>query len=240
VYASDSPTDRAPHTESRLAVAAVLAASGGFLDGFTYLGHGHVFANAMTGNVVILGINAATGHWNQAIAHVYPIAAFLMGVAVAQVFHVPRVQQHVPHATLASLALEIFFLGIGGCFAPEFASTFLVLGISFVAALQSSTFRLAGKWSYNSTMTTGNLRIFSEALFQILFGTRDTDSADKVKVFGTLCATFLAGAVAGGLSTAAFHNRALWIVDILLLALWFWLFGSVRRAALHSVKELQR
>src|SRR5450432_4564827 len=57
---------------------AVLAAAGGFLDAFTYIGHGHVFANAMTGNVVLLGINAVGRNWHQSFRHLPPILAFLV------------------------------------------------------------------------------------------------------------------------------------------------------------------
>jgi uncharacterized membrane protein YoaK (UPF0700 family) len=39
--------------------SAVMASAGGFLDAFTYVGHGHVFANAITGNVVLLGVALA-------------------------------------------------------------------------------------------------------------------------------------------------------------------------------------
>src|SRR6185437_11215017 len=42
--------------ESSVAVACLLSLSGGFLDAFTYIGHGGVFANAMTGNVVLMGV----------------------------------------------------------------------------------------------------------------------------------------------------------------------------------------
>jgi uncharacterized membrane protein YoaK (UPF0700 family) len=35
-------------------VAVLLTLSGGFPDAFTYLGHGKVFANSMTGNIVLL------------------------------------------------------------------------------------------------------------------------------------------------------------------------------------------
>jgi len=47
-----------------LASGAILAAAGGFLDGLTYVGHGHVFANAMTGNVILLGIEGFEGSWS--------------------------------------------------------------------------------------------------------------------------------------------------------------------------------
>ena len=51
-----------------LGIGSLLASAGGFLDGFTYVGHGHVFANAMTGNVVLLGINCLSGSWHIAFA----------------------------------------------------------------------------------------------------------------------------------------------------------------------------
>jgi uncharacterized membrane protein YoaK (UPF0700 family) len=38
--------------------ALLLGTTGGFLDAVVYLNHGHVFANAMTGNVIFLGIAA--------------------------------------------------------------------------------------------------------------------------------------------------------------------------------------
>ena len=228
MFGSSRSPDSAIRTEDSLPVAAILAASGGFLDGYTYLGHGHVFANAMTGNVVILGISAATAHWSEALAHVYPIAAFLAGVGTAQVFQLSRVQKRIPRAPIAALAVEILFLGIAGWFAPDLAGTVLVPGISFVAAVQSSTFKRAGKWSYNSTMTTGSLRVLAESLFQRFFGKEDESAGDRIRIFGTLCAAFLAGAVAGGLSTAAFQDHALWIVDVLLSGLWLWLVADSR------------
>jgi uncharacterized membrane protein YoaK (UPF0700 family) len=214
--------------EETLGVAALLAACGGFLDAFTYLGHGHVFANAMTGNVVLLGVDAATGKWAESFDHLRPIMAFLCGVAVAQVFRLPRFRCWIPEAPIAALTLEILSLLIGGCFPKGFAGTPLVLGISFVAALQSSTFRKAGGFNYNSTMTTGNLRIFGEALFQSVFGTSGVAAFEQSKVFGAICLAFLAGAILGGVCTVALDNHALWIVDALLLALWIRLFVALR------------
>jgi uncharacterized membrane protein YoaK (UPF0700 family) len=55
-------------TAYSLRLACLLAASGGYLDSFTFLGHGRVFANAQTGNVVLLGVYAATRHWGRALS----------------------------------------------------------------------------------------------------------------------------------------------------------------------------
>src|SRR3954468_13366051 len=69
--------------ERSLLVASLLSMSGGFLDAFTWLSLGGVFANSQTGNVVFLGMNAALGNWHEAAHHVPPILAFLAGAWVA-------------------------------------------------------------------------------------------------------------------------------------------------------------
>jgi len=157
-----------------------------------------------------------------------PILAFLSGVAVAQVFGLSRFRQWIPKAQIATVSLEILALLIGGWFPKDFAGTPLVLGISFVAALQSSTFLKAAGFIYNSTVTTANLRTFGEAIFQGVFASGGIAAFEKARTFGAICLAFLAGAVLGGLCTAALDNRALWIVDVLLVVVWIRLFVALR------------
>jgi hypothetical protein len=81
-------SDRSGHPlasrlEESLPVAMLLSAAGGALDAFTWLAHGGVFANAQTGNVVLLGVYAALGQWSEALRHIPPIVAFVLGVFVA-------------------------------------------------------------------------------------------------------------------------------------------------------------
>ena len=42
-----------------LRMGGLLAAIGGFLDSYTYIARGGVFANAQTGNLVLLGLRLA-------------------------------------------------------------------------------------------------------------------------------------------------------------------------------------
>ena len=44
-------------------VGILLALTGGFLDAYTYISRGNVFANAQTGNMVMLGINFMEGNF---------------------------------------------------------------------------------------------------------------------------------------------------------------------------------
>jgi uncharacterized membrane protein YoaK (UPF0700 family) len=195
-------------------MAALLAAVGGFLDAFTYFGHGHVFANAMSGNVVLLGMFAASGQWAQAFHHMLPIAAFLLGVAAAQLPGLPAAHETVPDPALASLGAELAFLVSAGFYPNHLPDYPLVLGISFLAALQSSSFDRVHNWSYNSTMTTGNLRHFGETAFRAILERPNSEATDETRVFAVVCLAFLAGAIAGGVCVRHMHNMALWVAAI--------------------------
>lgn len=216
---ADSVITNAQHSSARHAfpVAGLLAGVGGFLDAFTYFGHGRVFANAMTGNVVLLGAFAAAGNWVQSLRHALPIFAFLLGVATAQLPQLPRIRKLIPDPALASLAIEVVFLFGAGWYPQRYPDLALLLGISFLAALQSSSFRYLQKWPYSSTMTTGNLRHFAEAGFKAIFQGPDREMVQQAKLFGAICLAFLAGAIAGAFCVSQMHNKALWAAEMPLL-----------------------
>lgn len=64
-------------------IGVLLALTGGFLDAYTYVSRGGVFANAQTGNMVLLGIRLSEGAWRQAAYYFVPIVAFAAGVLLA-------------------------------------------------------------------------------------------------------------------------------------------------------------
>ena len=66
-------------------LGALLAVIGGFLDAYTYLTRGRVFANAQTGNLVLLAMNLAGGQFQKAQYYLIPILAFIAGVLIAEV-----------------------------------------------------------------------------------------------------------------------------------------------------------
>ena len=71
-------------TSEALRVGLVLALAGGYLDAYTYLCRGGVFANAETGNMVLLGVKLAAGDWGGAVKYLPPIFAFFLGVLAAE------------------------------------------------------------------------------------------------------------------------------------------------------------
>ena len=71
-------------------LAIFLTLAGGFQDAYSYNCRGKVFANAQTGNIVLLGQNLAQGQWKTALHYLIPLAAFLKGV-----YFKDRVQFHL-------------------------------------------------------------------------------------------------------------------------------------------------
>jgi uncharacterized membrane protein YoaK (UPF0700 family) len=199
------------YSDSSIEVAALLTLSGGFLDVFTYIGHGHVFANSMTGNIVFLGMYSATGNWQQAMRHIPPIIAFLTGVFIAYRMHLSSVLKYLPKPALTCLGLEIIVLIVASFLSDSFPDVLLVLAISIVAAMQNSSFTKLELWTYNSVMTTGNLRRFAEAFFRGTMPAHDPVALREARLFGFVCLCFLAGAILAALATPKLHDYSLFI-----------------------------
>ena len=64
--------------------AVFLSLSGGLQDAYTYLFRGKVFANAQTGNIVLLSSNIMDGQWDRVLHYLVPLCAFALGVLVAE------------------------------------------------------------------------------------------------------------------------------------------------------------
>ena len=78
----ETPLERVPVHE-RLRVGLCLTFVGGFLEAYTYLLHGGVFANAQTGNLALLAICAVQKN-ARALYYLWPLGAFLAGVMVSE------------------------------------------------------------------------------------------------------------------------------------------------------------
>jgi uncharacterized membrane protein YoaK (UPF0700 family) len=216
--------DRAAETKAlvpTLANSALLATAGGYLDGFTWIGHGHVFANAMTGNVVLLAIYSVSGSWSTGFRHLPPILMFLLGVSAARAIHLEPVQRRLKNPYLAVLAFEIGILTILSLLPAATRDFWITMSIAFAASMQVETFREVNGRHYNSTFTTGNLRTLSEGAFDWFFAGHKPESIHIVRDFALICAAFFVGAMAGGYMTGHFGNRALWFDIALLLIVAF-------------------
>lgn len=203
-----APAERPHHSSGFLVIACLFTAAGGYMDAYSYIAHGHVFANAQTGNFVFFAVFASAGHWAQAWRHVPPIVAFALGVAVAKLSGV-QTQKRTFHATLHCQAFELTILAILAVVGDRIPNAGVVPIISFVAALQNTSFDTIGPWSFNSAMTTGNLR---DAVSGLVLWIRDRETVEnrrKAIALGLICGSFLAGALCGGICTNMYVKHAL-------------------------------
>lgn len=194
----------------------LLAIVGGFLDAYTFIGRGGVFANAQTGNIVLLGVYASKREWRQALIHVPPILAFMVGVAVTEWIRNNQSRLFLKEWPQTVLILEIIVLFIIGFIPDTIPNIVVTVTVSFVASVQSSSFRKLVDSPYATTMSTGNLRTASQAAY-IAFTKKDRESAIRAVRFFTVILFFILGAFLGGLSTLAIGVKAIWVAAIVLV-----------------------
>lgn len=60
--------------------AAFLSVSGGLQDAYTYIFRGKVFANAQTGNIVLLSQSIAEKNWHLALHYLVPLVFLLLAL----------------------------------------------------------------------------------------------------------------------------------------------------------------
>ena len=180
-------TSPSPNTE-RLTAACVLSMVGGFLDIYTYLYRGGVFANAVTGNIVLLGLNLAVTNWGACGRYLLAIFFYALGVFASGV---------VQHRLADSR--RVVWHQVAAAFIPYGELDFIVNGlISFVCAMQAQSFRLVHGLPFASTMCTGNLRSGTHALFNHLVKKEDGELS-KAFHYYLVILCFIAGAVGGAL-----------------------------------------
>lgn len=196
-------------------LAAILAIVGGFLDAYSYLMRGHVFANAQTGNIVLFGVNLQKRDFTQALYYFVPILAFAIGVILVEIVKHLYKEEHKIHWRQRVVALELLLVTIVG-FIP--LGTYDVVAnvlISFVCSMQVETFRRVHGHPFASTMCTGNLRSGTEALCQY-FKTGDKTLRQKSFRYYGIITCFIIGAIIGGFLTGRAGGSSIFICSILL------------------------
>lgn len=205
-----SALDPATAPEPLLA-ALLLAAAAGLLDAVTYLLHGHVFATAVTGNAVLLGMTVLNGNAASILLHAAPMVGYIGGVLASKWLRTVAGRWADP----MGLGVEAVLLVVAGLLPGRFPEMAFTAGIGFVSAIQVAGYRHVGPYSYNSTFLTGDLRDMAEGFFDWIWPrgeagvrargrTRMTDLSLVV-----LC--FVAGASGGALASHPLGNHAYWI-----------------------------
>src|SRR5689334_13599584 len=190
--------------------ALLLTLANGFLDAHTYIARGGVFANVQTANVIFGAIDTSKQEWALALAHVWPLLAFIAGVGLASHIKSGRAERFVPRPLMWTMAIQAVALAIIGFVPASVPHSYVTVPISFLAAMQIGLFRNIGELVYLPVATTGNLMRFVEAGYDGLVDHRPGQRR-AFAVYGALIVAFTVGALIGALTSVAWGVHAVWI-----------------------------
>lgn len=215
-YEKEEKKERKLLLHETIQFGILLSIAGGFLDAYTYISRHGVFANAQTGNIALLGVNAANGEWIRAMHYLPPILAFVFGVFVVEMIKKSSLHIFLFEWEEVILILETLILFIVGFIPPKFPDIVVTVTISFVASVQVCSFSKLVDSPFATTMMTGNLRKFSQAAYHAI-AKKDRESARKAARFIAIILSFLFGAIVGGFLTIIAGTRAIWGVVAILI-----------------------
>jgi uncharacterized membrane protein YoaK (UPF0700 family) len=190
--------------------ALLLTLANGFLDAHTYIARGGVFANVQTANVIFGAIDTSEGKWAAALNHVWPLLAFVCGMALASHIKSGRVERFLPHALRWTMAVQAVVLGVIGFVPASVPHSYVTVPISFLAAMQIGLFRNIGDLAYLPVATTGNLMRLMESGYDA-FVEKHAESRRAFGVYGALISVFGLGALVGSVASVAWGVHAIWL-----------------------------
>ena len=195
--------------------AAFLSVSGGLQDAYTYIFRDKVFANAQTGNIVLLSQCIANRDLELSIHYIVPLLFFAVGIAVAEIIHGKFKEARRLHWRQLVLIIEIALLFIVG-FLPEKWNLLANAMVSFSCAMQVQAFRKVNGYSYANTMCIGNLRSGTAAL-SLYMREKDSEKLRQAAYYFGIIFFFAIGAGIGGVMSVRYGIHVIWMSVALLL-----------------------
>lgn len=203
-------------TVESLIFGILLASVGGFLDAYTFVGRGGVFANAQTGNIILVAVSAVNEEWKAAFTHFIPILAFIAGVMISESLRERKLKFLYKDIACTTLIIETLILFLIG-FVPKTVSNDIVnIIISFVASMQYCAFKKLSGAPYATTFCTGNLRSASLAAYSALTKKDKEDFLKSMRYFIVIF-SFLMGAIIGGFLTVHVGDSSVWLAVVVLI-----------------------
>lgn len=146
-------------------VMMLITLSGGLQDAYTYCMRGEVFANAQTGNVVLLMGKIFHGESTGCLKYLSSIVLFALGILVADLIRI-RVGNGRFINSMQLIVLAEAVLLLATCLIPNNTRGDIAANaiVSFCCSMQIETFKKVKGYPYASTMCIGNIKSAMEAL----------------------------------------------------------------------------
>ena len=197
------------HVAENFKVGALLSFVGGYLDTYTYICRDGVFANAQTGNIVLMGLRLTDGEFREAVHYLIPILSFVIGVIAVELIKWRFNDDPKVHWHQLTLLVEMAILAAVG-FITNSRNDLANILVSLTCAMQVEGFRRLNGNAYATTMCTGNLRSGSESLFNF-FKSKDSTELRKALSYFGIIGIFIIGAGFGAVITRVIGLKAVFL-----------------------------
>jgi uncharacterized membrane protein YoaK (UPF0700 family) len=194
----------------KMVFGTLLAGIGGFLDAYTYILHKGVFANAQTGNIVLIGVSLINERMFDTVKYIFPVLAFIAGVVVSETIKSTSKKIKTIDRSITILLIEILILFTIGMLPASVPDIIITTAIAFISSVQISSFKKIRNSPYNTTMMTGNLRACTESLFGFL-KTHDREMGKKGLQYAVIILCFTFGAGVGSILISFFNSKSIWV-----------------------------
>ena len=202
-------------TES-LRLGIMLAFIGGFMDAYSYICRGEVFANAQTGNMLLVGVNLYEGKFDNVIHYLFPVMFFGIGILIAEILRYKLENKDLFHWRQLSILLEALVLfGVG--FMPQSMNLIANSLTSLACGIQVESFRKIRGNGIATTMCIGNFRSANENMFKY-FKEDNKGAGEKSLLYFFIILCFVIGAIAGNFFVKVFNERAIAFDSLFLFA----------------------
>ena len=193
----------------------ILAFSGGFQDAYTYMVRDNVFANAQTGNVVLMSTYLMQGLWQRGLMYLFPLFSFMAGIFISDNVGFYYRNAKKIHWRQGIVAVEAVIMLIAA-FLPQNLNMLCNCLISFSCALQVQSFKKVHGNVYASTMCIGNIRS-GVVSFSKYLKTRDVRDIRKAGDYFAVIVTFAIGAGFGGNLSKIYLEKTILVSCVLLV-----------------------
>lgn len=225
--------ERAKQTSESIELGVLLALAGGFMDAYSYIARDGVFANAQTGNILLVGVNLSGGDLMRAGRYFFPVLAFALGIMLADLIH-ERFSSLFHWRQLTVFLEAVILLGVS--FIPGTANLVANCLTSFACGMQVESFRKIHGHGIATTMCIGNLRSALQSVDDYIITHNKGFLENGLLYFGVIL-TFVAGAVLGNLCIGWLGLHAIAVAAALLAGCFLIMFID-REAGTKKVQRL--
>lgn len=199
-----------------LRIGAILTFIGGFIEIYSFLLKGKVFATTITGNLILMFYNVVEFNKVEIVKYIFPIIGFSIGVVFSE--YIRRYLNKKVHWRVRVIELEMLIIVALAFMTNPRLNLLAICMMAFISGMQIQTFNKIDDKIYMSTMCTGNTRKLVESIVK-----KDKSS---MKVFATLIISFGLGVIYGGYMIAFVKEISIIVLLIPLLIIRFFIINA--------------